>query len=115
MSKIIKFLLVLFFISPGCTYDRYTINYESINTGELQFYPEVTSGKPDLPSPAVDTGGREVVLGKLEDSLYAWFDATVENGDTFDYKKGLLGKGNQLLADETDFPTFAERGIHSEK
>jgi hypothetical protein len=81
----------------------------------LRFYPEFYSEKPDLPSPALDTSGREVVLVRLQDSLYTWFDATVENGDTFDYKRNLLGKGNQLLPDEIDFPTFALRGIHSDE
>ena len=71
--------------------------------------------KPDLPSPAVDADGREVILVRIQDNLYTWFDATVENGDTFDYKTKKLGKGNQLLADEEDFPAFALRDIHSDK
>ena len=81
----------------------------------MKFFPETFAKKPDLPSPAQNTSGREVVLVRLQDSLYTWFDATVENGDTFDYKTKKFGKGNQLLADEEDFPTFALRGIHSDK
>lgn len=68
-----------------------------------------------MPSPAVDADGREVILVKIQDNLYAWFDATVENGDRFDYKTKKFGKGNQLLANEEDFPTFALHGIHSDK
>ncbi len=114
MKSIRTFLFLAILIIQGCTQDRYTIDYRTVDRGNLQFFPEYTSGKPDLPSPAMDPDGREVVLAKLQDSVYAWFDATVENGDTFDYKKNLHGKGNQLLADDTDFPTLAKRGIHSD-
>lgn len=68
-----------------------------------------------MPSPAVDADGREVILVRIQDNLYAWFDATVENGETFDYKTKKFGNGNQLVADEEDFPTFALHGIHSDK
>jgi hypothetical protein len=115
MNHIIKCILVVLCILQGCKYDRYSINYQTIDPGELRFYPEFYSEKPDFPSPALDNGGREVVLVRIQDSLYTWFDATVENGDTFDYRRNLRGKGNQLLADEMDFPTFALRGIHSDK
>ena len=99
----------------GCTHNRYANHLQSIDSGELKFFPETFADKPDLPSPAQNTSGREVVLVKLQDGLYTWFDATVENGDTFDYKTKKFGKGNQLLADKEDFPTFAHRGIHSDK
>jgi len=77
----------------------------------LLFFPKTYSEKQDLPSPAVDADGREVILVKIKDNLYTWFDATVENGDTFDYKTKKYGKGNQLLADKEDFPAFALHGI----
>lgn len=114
MNRIKIYILLLFFIQ-GCTQNRYTYQYESIDSGELQFFPVTYAEKPDLPSPAQNASGREVVLVRLQDSLYTWFDATVENGDTFDYKTKKFGKGNQLLADENDFPTFALSGIHSDK
>ncbi|MCH7658679.1 MAG: hypothetical protein IIB05_10230 [Bacteroidetes bacterium] len=85
MNRIKIFILLLFFIQ-GCTHNRYTSHYESIDSGELQFFPETYAEKPDLPSPAVDANGREVVLLRIQDNLYTWFDATVENGDRFDYK-----------------------------
>ncbi len=114
MKSTKNLLLLLLTLLLGCLQDRYQINYQTIDNELLSYYPELLSEIPDLPSPALTDDGREVVLAKLQDSLYAWFDATVENGDTFDYKLGLLGKGNQLLADETDFPAFARRGIHSD-
>ena len=114
MSRIKIYILLLFFMQ-GCTQNRYSSHYESIDSGKLQFFPETFTEKPDLPSPAVDVDGREVILVRIQDNLYTWFDATVENGDTFDYKTKKLGKGNQLLADEEDFPTFALNGIHSDK
>ena len=115
MNKIETSFLIVLFILQGCAHDRYSIHYQKVDFQELQLHPESFPEKPDLPSPALDTSGREVVLVRLQDSLYTWFDATVENGDTFDYKRNLLGKGNQLLADEKDFPTFALRGIHSDE
>lgn len=115
MNRIETSILVVLFILQGCVHDKYSKNYQTIDFWELRFYPEFYSEKPNLPSPALDTSGREVVLVRLQDSLYTWFDATVENGNTFDYKRNLLGKGNQLLADEIDFPTFALRGIHSDE
>ncbi len=109
-----KLLLLLLIPLLGCSQDRYQIHYQKIDNELLTYYPELLSEIPDLQSPALTDDGREVVLAKLQDSLYTWFDATVENGDTFDYKLHLLGKGNQLLADETDFPAFARHGIHSD-
>ena len=114
MNRIKIYILLLFFMQ-GCTQNRYSSHFQSIDSGELKFFPETFAKKPDLPSPAQNTSGREVVLVRLQDSLYTWFDATVENGDTFDYKTKKYGKGNQLLADEEDFPTFALSGIHSDK
>lgn len=109
-----KLLLLLLIPLLGCSQDRYKIHYQKIDNELLTYYPELLSEIPSLPSPAITDDGREVVLAKLQDSLYAWFDATVENGDTFDYKRNLHGKGDQLLADESDFPTLAKRGIHSD-
>ncbi|MBA7574451.1 hypothetical protein ES708_16257 [subsurface metagenome] len=114
MNRIKIYILLLFFMQ-GCTHNRYTNHFQSIDSGELKFHPETYFEKPDLPSPALNASGREVVLVRLQDSLYTWFDATVENGDTFDYKTNKQGKGNQLLADEEDFTAFALRGIHSDK
>ncbi len=109
-----KLFLLLLILLLGCSQDRYQIHYHKIDNGLLTYYPELLLEIPDLPSPAMTDDGREVVLAKLQDSVYTWFDATVENGDSFDYKKGLYGKGNQLLAAEADFPTLAKRGIHSD-
>ena len=55
------------------------------------------------------------MLLKLDKNRYTLFDATVENGEPFDYKRNLNGKGNQLLADEEDFPSLAHTGLHSEE
>lgn len=114
MKQTKKLLLLLLIPLLGCSQDRYQIHYQKIDSKWITYYPELLSEIPDLLSPAMTDDGREVVLAKLQDSVYAWFDATVENGDTFDYKKGLHGKGDQLLADEADFPTLAKRGIHSD-
>jgi hypothetical protein len=94
---------------------NYSILYPSIDTGTIPVFPFTLTQKPLQPSPAVSWDGREFVLVKMEDNRYAWFDATAENGDTLNYKRRMQGKGNQVLADKTDFPSFAASGIHSEE
>lgn len=108
-------ILFIFFTLLGCTQDRYSVHYQSVDSKDVTIYPEVISEIPDIPSPALNESGKEVVLVKVGDSHFTWFDATVENGDSFDYKKGLHGKGNQLLVDKEDFPTLAKSGLHSDK
>lgn len=95
--------------------DNYTVIFSTVDTATIPVFPFMLEGNPMLPSPAVSWDGREFVLAITEDDQYAWFDATVENGDTLNYKKQLQGKGNQLMADQDDFPTFSATGIHSEK
>jgi len=85
-----------------------------IKNQDLKFAPEYYFEKPDVPSPAVTEKNREVLLLKTIGGEYTWLDVTVENGEPFDYKRGLFGKGNQLLADKEDFPHLAKTGVHSE-
>ena len=75
----------------------------------------MTATRPDIGSPVLDGNGREYLLLCLEGKYYSWIDATVENGDIFDYKRNLHGKGNQLLPDSLDFPHFAKYGLHSDR
>ena len=82
---------------------------------ELSVYPRTFPEKPGLPSPGMTKDRRELVVAQLNDGTFAWLDGTVENGDPRDYKTGLRGKGNQLLADADDFPTFARRGLHANR
>ncbi len=75
------------------------------------FYTEM----PGLPSPFVTEQGREMILIKTQSNVFCWLDGTVENGQPFNYKKRLFGKGMQLQTAEKDFPHFAKTGIHTEK
>ena len=105
------FICILLF--SGCSQDRYRIDLPEINSSKIKFAPEYIKENPGLPSPALSEKGRELVLINLNNDRYTWVDATVENGEPFDYKKNLHGKGNQLLADAEDFPCLAHRGTHS--
>ncbi len=107
-------LSVVFFFY-GCKQDRYRFKLETINIENLKFAPGYYTDKPDLPSPAILRDGSELVLLKIDNERYTLLVATVENGEPFDYKRRLYGKGNQLLADEEDFPCLARTGLHSEK
>ena len=114
MQKFILLISFSVYLLSGCTQNRYQFNLENISSENLKFAPEYYTDKPDLPSPALSEAGRELVLLKVDSNRYTWVDATVENGEPFDYKRNLYGKGNQLMADEDDFPDFARTGIHSE-
>jgi len=94
---------------------NYSVLYPAIDTGTIPVFPFILNENPLQPSPAVSWDSREFVLVKMGDDRYAWFDATAENGDTLNYKKRMLGKGNQVMVDKTDFPSLAATGIHSEE
>ena len=94
---------------------NYSVVFPAIDTGTIPVFPFILDNKPLLPSPAVSWDGREFVLVALDKDRYTWFDATAENGDTLDYKKRMMGKGNQVLVDREDFPVFAATGLHSEQ
>jgi len=115
MKNVILFIFLFVFFFYGCKQDRYRFKIETIDTENLKLAPGYYTGKPDLPSPALSRDGRELVLLNIDNDRYTLFDATVENGEPFDYKRRLYGKGNQLLADEEDFPTLARTGLHSER
>ncbi|MBN1388238.1 MAG: hypothetical protein JW965_07310 [Bacteroidales bacterium] len=110
-----RLLLLLFILLSSCKTNINKYNLEKIQSEDIKIAPEYYTGKPDLPSPALTDDGRELVLLKIYNNRYTWFDATAENGEPFDYKKGLYGKGNQLMADEEDFPFLARTGLHSEE
>jgi dipeptidyl aminopeptidase/acylaminoacyl peptidase len=93
---------------------NYSVTFPDIDTGTIPLLPFIMDDMPDQPSPAVSWDGRELVLVGLENERFAWIDATVENGDTLDYRSRKQGKGNQVLCDRTDFPTLASTGIHDE-
>ena len=107
------FIVALFII--GCNHEHYNLRLPEIDATHLKFAPEFCTKEPGLPSPAITKTGRELILLKTKNNRFTWMDATVENGEPFDYKNRLFGKGNQLLANEKDFPHFAKTGIHSEK
>jgi hypothetical protein len=114
VQKVIFIILGTVFLLSNCTDDRYRFDLPNINDGQLKFLPQVYGQIPELPSPAISKTGREMVLVRTENNLYGWMDATVENGEPFDYKKQQYGKGNQLMADEKDFPNLARKGIHAD-
>lgn len=117
MQKFILLLSLFFaYLPKGWLQGHYKINLPDIETENLRFLPAFYSVlPPGLSSPALSDVGRELVLLKLNNGRYGWMDATVENGAPFDYKRRLYGKGNQLTADEADFPALAATGIHSEE
>ena len=107
---IILFILLV----VACKQDRYQIKLPEIGSDKLKFAPVLYNERPELSSPSITLTNREAALLKTTGNHFFWMDATVENGEPFDYKKRLYGKGNQFLADAEDFPHFARTGIHSE-
>ena len=114
MQKQLTILLSIF-LFVACKQDRYRNKLPKISSDKLKFTPELYVEKPELPSPSISENGREMVLLKTKNNHYTWVNATLENGEPFDYKKRLFGKGNQLVADVKDFPHFARKGIHTEE
>ena len=114
IQKILIVSCLFVLLLTSCNHGRYRFNIPQISSENLKFSPECYSEKPDLPSPAISEKDRELILLKTKNNRYTWMDATVENGEPFDYKKRLNGKGNQLTADGEDFPHFARTGLHSE-
>lgn len=112
-NPLISLLFVLLLFS--CSEGRYKRILTKVNSNDLKFAPEYYSDNPNLSSPALSETYRELILLKTKDGRFTWMDGTVENGEPFDLKNQLYGKGNQFTADEKDFPTFARTGIHVEK
>lgn len=115
MKSLILVVYILLIALIGCKKDRYKLDIWCIDTENFKFAPDYYSARPRTNSPVISEKNRELVLVEMNNDRYSWFDATVENGEPFDYKKGLYGKGNQLLAAANDFPGLARKGIHSEK
>lgn len=84
--------------------------------GSVPLFPELLDRAPELPSPWVGEDGGEYVTGRTRDGLYFLVEATIENGETLDYRSGQWwGKGRQLEVDSTDFPALARVGLHAEE
>ena len=114
-QRFILLILIFVFVLMGCSQDRYKFDLPKANLDSLRFAPDHYSNKPEIVSPVVTKTNRELVLLELNNCRYTWIDATVENGEPFDYKRKLYGKGNQLQADKEDFPGLAQYGLHTEK
>ena len=94
---------------------NYSVQYPTVDTSTIPLFPFILNSKPLTHSPAASWDTREIIQVKLGEDQYAWFDATAENGDTLNYKKGLKGKGNQVVTNHLDFPSLATTGLHTEE
>ncbi|WP_297088834.1 hypothetical protein [uncultured Draconibacterium sp.] len=109
------YFILIFVLLCACVNNRYKNTLPKVKTEKLKLLPEFYFEKPTLNSPSVNENSRELILLKSKDGKFFWMDGTVENGEPFNLKKQLFGKGNQFTADDKDFPTFAKTGIHSTK
>ncbi len=82
----------------------------------LKLYPHTYDRMPPITSPYTMKDGEEIVVAFMKNKKYVCLPVTVENGDPLIYARGEdeMGKGRQLEIDSTDFPTLAEKGLHSE-
>ena len=115
MYKSLLLLIILCFFMSSCQQQRYKTNYQTVDLTKLEVFPEMMAETPDLTSPVNSKEQREYVLVSFNNGHYGWFDATVENGEPFNYKERQYGKGNQMMVDEADFPTLARTGLHSDE
>ncbi len=77
-------------------------------------YPVPLPARIDLPSPGLSQEGAEYVLVQTAAGDRALVLVTVENGPlNLRYGSEMIGKGQQLKVDDTDFPALAATGLHS--
>ncbi len=113
IRKAIIFIGIL--IISGCSITKQSQDYPVVEIDSLSIFPQLDSVKSDMPSPVISRDGREIIMAQLQNAMYCWFDATVENADTLNYKEKWDGKGMQLLSDNNDFPNLTRTGLHSER
>ena len=90
--------------------NKITYNHRTYN-----LYPTTYPTKPEIPSPLMRDGEPEIIISITRDNMYTLMPVTVENGNPFDYATGQwYCKGQQIDVDSSDFPTLAEKGLHSE-
>ena len=114
MPKLLLFIICCGLVFPLKAQNRYRFALKKADSNTMEIFPKTLNDKPSEYSPLLTEQNRELVLVSFTNGLYAWMDATVENGAPFDYKKQLFGKGNQLQADGIDFPYLAQNRIHDE-
>ncbi len=85
---------------------------------DLKLYPVTYETKPEIASPAFINDTTETILVITKDDKFAIVPVTVENGKPllYSYKVGtFMGKDQQLLVDQGDFPALAHTGLHNEE
>jgi hypothetical protein len=84
---------------------------------QFRLYPFTYQNPPAVGSPATSSDGIEVLVAFTRDGKFAVIPVTVENGRPLHYSRRIesfYGKDQQLQVDSGDFPSLAERGLHSE-
>jgi hypothetical protein len=80
----------------------------------LKFYPHTYDQCPELPSPYTMEDGTEVVMAFTKDNKCLLIPVTVEKGESLGYREKDWDKIGILEVDDKDFPTLAQKGLHSE-
>ena len=86
-------------------------------TTKLKPYPFLYDSMPEKKSPAFLNDTVETILIITKENKYALAPVTTENGKPllYSYKVGInMGKDQQLMVDDGDFPELAKTGLHSE-
>jgi hypothetical protein len=110
--SLLKLLMLAAVILPGqdITADEITYNQQTYS-----LYPTTYPIKPDIPSPLITGDGAEYIIGITLDNECMLMEVTVENGKPLNYAdRQWYGKGRQIDVDSADFPTLAEKGLHSD-
>jgi len=105
--RIIKLILALMILS----------NTACGQTTKHKLYPFSYYSMPEIKSPTFISDSVESILIVTKDDKYAIAPVTIENGKPllYSYKVGTyMGKDQQLLIDNGDFPELAKTGLHSD-
>ena len=84
---------------------------------KYKLYPFSYDAMPEIKSPTFINDSVESILIVTKDDKYALAPVTIENGKPllYSYKVGTyMGKDQQLLVDNGDFPELAKTGLHSD-
>ncbi len=104
--KITKKFIVLIFTIFSSLQSSQQNNFTLIDSIDYEIYPKVNDDKPNLPSPFINSEGREFVIAVTNKKKYAIIPVTLSNDRDI---------CQQLVVDTTDFPQLTQTGLHSEE
>ncbi|MEA1877371.1 MAG: hypothetical protein U9N86_10950 [Bacteroidota bacterium] len=112
--KAINICLILFILASCQVKKNSPPDFPLIETDTLKLYPATYEKLPDIPSPMINSDHRELVLTKLKNGMFAFFDVSVESKGIRDVIHRQDNKGDQLRVNGKDFQRLLRNGLHNQ-